>query len=149
LVDEAKLTEGQSVFVAGAETALGAFAVQYAANVLGLLSCCCCAEKRNCCCSHTTHINIHVSIGAKVTAACPKAHVERSKTLGATTVVDIADQPAMQGARDHDIGFDPIGGELALWATKKGGVCVSAATHTPEALSVRYLLCVVVLCELK
>jgi len=107
LVDEAKLEKDQTVFIAGGETALGSFAIQYASKVLG----------------------------AKVTTSCAKAHIERCQSLGADTVIDSDDSKALETVRDLDVGFDPVGSDVALWAVKKGGVCVSAATHTPTALS--------------
>ena len=90
-----------------------------------------------------THLNVSEFLirsltGAKVTTSCAKAHIERCQSLGADSVIDSDDSKALETVRDLDVGFDPVGSDVALWAVKKGGVCVSAATHTPTALSVLF-----------
>jgi NADPH:quinone reductase-like Zn-dependent oxidoreductase len=109
LVDEAKLQRGESLFVNGGGTGLGSFALQYATAVLG----------------------------AQVTVACAAASIERCKQLGATTVVDETDEPAVSGVRGLDVAIDTTGhSDTALWTVKSGGrfISTSLADKSGDAL---------------
>ena len=99
LVDAAHVQRGESLFVSGGGSGLGAFALQYAAHVLG----------------------------ARVTVACAAEQVERCLQLGAERAIDLADEAALAAARGFDVALDCVGSELALWACKSGGRCVAAA----------------------
>ncbi len=108
LVDVAKLSKGQKVFIPAGSGGIGTFAIQLAKH-----------------------------LGATVATTTSSGNAELVKGLGADIVIDYKTQNFREVLKDYDVVYDTLGAknlEDSLYVLKRGGIVVTiAAIPDPES----------------